>query len=114
MEEPMDITGRFAEKGIIIKGTQFTRPRGSPIHKLGDLPKLVQRVVRSKEDKPTHFRSFVVTVINKDTDEEFQVYMPHYVAKYADTGERFIYAGMQKKSNGNTYHDVMWEKKEFV
>lgn len=109
----MDATGRFKPYGqgeLLIDGTKFIRREGNPICKMGDIARLVPHVVRFKEDKPTRYGSFVVTVVNEDTDEEFRVYMPPYVADRAAVGVRFVYAGLQKKidGSGHTYHDVAW------
>lgn len=102
------------EETKVINGVEFTRPRGNTIRKLGDLSQGVVYVVTAKETRPTKFGSFVVTVIKKDDYTEEKVYMPHYVAEYAEPGKLFTYAGLQKKSNGSghSFHDVMWASDE--
>ena len=94
-----------------INGAVFTaRTTPSTVCKLSDLTKYVPYIIKFKNDRPTRFNSYIVTITNEDTGEECNVYMPEYIAKSALSGERFIYNGLQEKSDGSghRFHSVLW------
>jgi hypothetical protein len=96
----------------LIGGRKFTAPATSGICKLSELSQDESYLVVSKDNNPTRFGSYVVTVINEYTDEEYRVYMPEYIAKHATADRVFCYNGLQKKTDGSghAFHSVLWEQ----
>ena len=94
----------------MINGVEFTAPANGGIKKLSALNQTTPHIVVSKDSKPTRFNSYVVTIINEDTDEAYKVYMPEYIAKHALPQKRFMYNGLVKKSDGSghSFHSVLW------
>lgn len=94
----------------MINGVEFTAPASSGIKKLSTLSQTTPHIIVSKDSKPTRFNSYIVTIINENTEEEYKVYTPEYVAKLALPKRRFIYDGLVKKSDGSGYsfHSILW------
>jgi len=76
------------------------------IKKLSALNQTTPNTVVSKNSEPARFSSYIVTIINKDTEEEYKIYLPEYIAKHSLPGKRFMYNELQKKSDGSghSYH----------
>ena len=92
-----------------INGITFGAP--ARVQKLSELPQLVPHVYKGSDSKPTKYGSYIATVVNDDTDEEYKVYLPKYVFDRALPGKRFVYSGLIKKTDGSghSYHSVEWE-----
>ena len=82
------------------------------VKKLSQVPLLVPHVYRGMNTRPTRYGSFIATITNEDSGEEYEVYMPKYIADRALPGRRFIYCGLEKKSDGSghSYHNVGWQQ----
>ncbi|XP_067936970.1 uncharacterized protein [Watersipora subatra] len=68
------------------------------VHKISAIPKEIPHVCLSKESKPTRYGSYIATVFNMDTEEEYKVYMPEYIAKEALPDREFVYCGLIYKA----------------
>ena len=92
-------------------GRVYGSPTARAICNLSSLTIGTEYEVLEKENKPTRFGSYIVTVVDED-DNTFMVYMPEYIARYAEKDKWFEYQGLQhKKDNtGHTFHKVLWEK----
>lgn len=83
----------------------------SRVKKLADLP---INVAHSWDPNPTRYGSFVVEVLNMDTDETCRCYMPKYIAGRGSRGKMFVYEGLENKSDGSghSFHKVVFLKQK--
>jgi len=79
-----------------INVVEFKSPINDAIQKLPVLSQIVLCTIVSKNSKLARFGSYIVTVISKDTEEEYKVYMPKYIGKHV-LPARDLYTMVYKK-----------------
>ena len=86
----------------------------SRVRKLSEVPVNVPHHWIYRYPNPTRYGSFVVEILNEDTEEIYRCYMPEYIAERGSEGKIFTYEGLENKTDGSghSFHKVVFLKRK--